>query len=801
MNKILDKLLYVFYGIVIVAIILGGFYFYNRQYSFNIIEKNISMIIGDKYTVVVYPKNGYFNLDDYSVSLSNDNLSIDGLTLTAVKEGTTEVKIKSKKGLNSKKIKVSVINSTLASLVAPNELTVSIDETKKLDVVINDNKNIKANLKYESSNSDIASVDEYGNVTGIKAGNATIKIMYSDDIFVYTNVTVTEKEIKLKNINVPEKIELEIGETKNIDITYDPEDATHKELVFESSNEKIVKVVNGKAVAVGSGDATITVKSGKIKKKIKVVVNKKEVKKDEPEKYTLHMSVNKNNLYVGDTAQLTCFITSNKGLYEECNNYELSKANIVEVNNNKVVAKKAGNVTLVATKYGQSASISLNIENKIIEPTSVALNNNKLSLYIGEVKKLEATVLPDTANNKTVTWASTNMNVATVSNGEVVGIKEGTSTITATTVNGKKASVVVEVKSKNKPTPTPTPTPVPTSTPVPTPTPTIVPTPTPTQSPRTINLIRGSIYKNGFLHYYEGSNGDGYEYNDKLRNNCGNRNSINSQYFTLYPANNTPVFQECHMEGDTKVYTADVNGTNDKLVKVTPNDEVQLDIVTYGKSYSPYGNTWPHLLITGRTGTNGLGVLDYFNARLNDGITGLTSADRSHFYFTNDNKINLSLDVKLNSYNKGNPINGVQAFQYLLFLEVYCDTACGNKQASYWFGFNLFDDRGVCYEPNQGDVRVDEKTKWLTVLLPSKGIYTNGTIYNGGNFVYNQWKHVDIDVSKRINELVDQIHRTGLTNVKASDLRYGGFNIGYEVHGEYWTSMSFKNLSLTSTKK
>ena len=37
--------------------------------------------------------------------------------------------------------------------------------------------------------------------------------------------------------------------------------------------------------------------------------------------------------------------------------------------------------------------------------------------------------------------------------------------------------------------------------------------------------------------------------------------------------------------------------------------------------------------------------------------------------------------------------------------------------------------------------------------------------------------------------------------INQSDLRFGGFNIGYEIHGEYNISMSFKNLSLTSTKK
>ncbi len=248
------------------------------------------------------------------------------------------------------------------------------------------------------------------------------------------------------------------------------------------------------------------------------------------------------------------------------------------------------------------------------------------------------------------------------------------------------------------------------------------------------------------------------------------------------------------------VYSATVDGNNDKLVKVTPNNELQLDIVTYDKEYSPYHNTWPHLLITGRTGTNGLG--DHFFNDENITHIGLTPSDRSYYYFTNDNQIDLSVDVKINSFNKGNPINGVHAFQYLLFLEIYCDNACGPERIGYWFGFNLFDDRGICYEVDQGDVRLDEKTGMLTVLLPSKQFFTNGTLYiSENNFAMNQWKHVQVNLSNMIDQLVNQIHLSGKPNVKASDLRYGGFNIGYEVHGEYWASMSFKNLKLTSTKR
>lgn len=63
---------------------------------------------------------------------------------------------------------------------------------------------------------------------------------------------------------------------------------------------------------------------------------------------------------------------------------------------------------------------------------SVTLNKDKLTLAYGASEQLTATVLPDNADDKTVTWTSENDAVATVTDGLVVGVSEGTTRITAT---------------------------------------------------------------------------------------------------------------------------------------------------------------------------------------------------------------------------------------------------------------------------------------------------------------------------------------------------------------------------------
>lgn len=80
------------------------------------------------------------------------------------------------------------------------------------------------------------------------------------------------------------------------------------------------------------------------------------------------------------------------------------------------------------------------------EVTSVTLNKTTLSLDAGKTGKLTATVLPDSAADKSITWSSSKTDVASVSsNGTVTAKKAGTAVITATATNGKSASCTVTV--------------------------------------------------------------------------------------------------------------------------------------------------------------------------------------------------------------------------------------------------------------------------------------------------------------------------------------------------------------------
>ena len=115
-------------------------------------------------------------------------------------------------------------------------------------------------------------------------------------------------------------------------------------------------------------------------------------------------------------------------------------------NNGNVTAKAAGTATITATVDGKSVSCKVTVNGQTTVPVaSVELNQTTLELIAGKEATLTATVKPDDATNKTVTWSSNNETVATVdNNGKVTAKAAGEAIITAK-VGDKQATCNVKV--------------------------------------------------------------------------------------------------------------------------------------------------------------------------------------------------------------------------------------------------------------------------------------------------------------------------------------------------------------------
>ncbi|MDD3376524.1 MAG: Ig-like domain-containing protein [Candidatus Riflebacteria bacterium] len=106
------------------------------------------------------------------------------------------------------------------------------------------------------------------------------------------------------------------------------------------------------------------------------------------------------------------------------------------------------------TNYNPASTFAMGTENltlyakwSLIAVTSLSLDYSNLSMILGQSKTLIATILPNDAADKTVTWHSSNNSVATVNNGLIIAVAGGVTTITATSVDGQKvATCYVTVK-------------------------------------------------------------------------------------------------------------------------------------------------------------------------------------------------------------------------------------------------------------------------------------------------------------------------------------------------------------------
>ena len=98
------------------------------------------------------------------------------------------------------------------------------------------------------------------------------------------------------------------------------------------------------------------------------------------------------------------------------------------------VRRNSRNTTGYLYLYG--AEIEVTYTASDVHVTGVSLDKSTDSIEVGETTTLTATITPSNATDKAVTWSTSNSSVATVSNGVVTGVSQGTVRITVTTHDG-----------------------------------------------------------------------------------------------------------------------------------------------------------------------------------------------------------------------------------------------------------------------------------------------------------------------------------------------------------------------------
>lgn len=260
--------------------------------------------------------------------------------------------------------------------------------------------------------------------------------------------------IRVESIELDsEELELIEGSSVSLVATILPEDAENQNVIWSSSNKAVASVKDGEVTAVSVGEATITAKSedGGKKATCVVTVNAKHIPVS-----AVTLDKEEVTLIIEDKVTLTATVApenaSNKTIV-----WTSSDESIATVKDGEVTALKIGEAIITATSEdgGKKATCKVTVIAKPVPVTGVSLNKQKARIFINDELTLTATITPEDATNKTITWTTSNASVATVKNGAVKGISIGEADITVKTEDGNhtatcKVSVTEESQTQTK---------------------------------------------------------------------------------------------------------------------------------------------------------------------------------------------------------------------------------------------------------------------------------------------------------------------------------------------------------------
>jgi uncharacterized protein YjdB len=334
------------------------------------------------------------------------------------------------------------------------------------------------NVYWTSSDPSIAVISSTGVVTALQPGAVTINAVSqglnnpSRNPYITANgivndsgnsifpapltVTVPQSAVSATGVTLDKNtLALTVGNFETLTPTVQPSNATNQAVNWISSDTSIAVVSShGVVTALAPGMAVVTVatRDGGNMASCTVTVN--------PATTTVPVtgvSLNKNTmtLTVGGTEQLTHTIQPSNATNQNVT-WETSNSAAATVANGLVTAIAQGSATItVRTADGNhTATCAVTVNPATVPVTGVSLNKNTMTLSVGGTEQLTHTIQPSNATNQNVTWESSNNAAATVANGLVTAIAQGSATITVRTVDGNHtATCAVTVVGSSTVTP------------------------------------------------------------------------------------------------------------------------------------------------------------------------------------------------------------------------------------------------------------------------------------------------------------------------------------------------------------
>lgn len=351
-------------------------------------EYQTQMTVGEKQLlgVTVLPMDA----TDQNVTYASSDSSVAQINgmgrITALKAGVTEIVVSC--GGVSGKFQLEVLEKNIEVTDFdlgdfPSELEVGTSQV--LSVTVIPESVTEQTITYESSDTDIATVNGIGRVTAKKTGNVKITVSCANKKKNLKLKVVKAKsdEVPVTDIDIADcEEELEVDKTMSLSVTVLPSDATDSTVTYKSSNESVAMVsASGEVKGIAQGDVTITVSAGSVTKEVPLKVKVATAKIELDTTYLV--------LQPGESHQLSA-----KVLPAEANqaiSYESLATDVVSITGAGVVtAKKCGTGSILVKNSDTSTAVTV-----IVNAGSTEIPPEEVQSIIEEEPIYENTVTVD----------------------------------------------------------------------------------------------------------------------------------------------------------------------------------------------------------------------------------------------------------------------------------------------------------------------------------------------------------------------------------------------------------------------
>ncbi len=417
-------------------------------------HSSIDLVTEDTEQLIAIIIPSFASTKDLEWSSSNPDIAAVSATgvVTALSPGHTIITATAVDGSGvSAQCEVSVTGIPVSGITL-NRTTASLkaSESLQLSATVNPPNAYDKNLTWKSSASEVASIDDNGNVTALVIGDAIITATSDSNPEISAQCVISVVPTPVSSITLSSKnISLQVGGVAELTVDVLPTTATNKEIVWSTLNATIASIdESGHITALALGSTTVRAAaadgSGIFADCVVNVVPTA----------AGSISINETGpieLKATHTIQLTATVGPEDAT-DKSVTWSSSDANIASVDaSGLVTARSVGECKIIAANSSmQTASVSVSVIPTLAETITVI--PSQISLRVGQTSELAVTVRPETTTDKSIRWSSSDTDVvAVLEDGQIKALSLGEVVIRATALDG--SDVYGECKVIVKPTP------------------------------------------------------------------------------------------------------------------------------------------------------------------------------------------------------------------------------------------------------------------------------------------------------------------------------------------------------------